>query len=135
MLLLRTIDSYANTQMLAVLLDEILHFLRMIINTICRETKPVGIKPMMVSAEHLCLQIITDFINQIYFQKWFSTDKVPHHGLFTKVLFMVKNIVNRLLGNLPGHTLFRILPYEIAILTGKLTILGDDEGDILRTSA
>ena len=45
---------------------------------------------------------------------------------------MLQDIVNGLLGDGPLHTLFEILPDQIAILAGKLTILRDDESDALR---
>ena len=51
-LFFRAIDGNSNTQMGFVLLDEPLHFLFMIVNTIRRNRKAIGIEPMMISLIH-----------------------------------------------------------------------------------
>ena len=86
---------------------------------------------MVVSAEHLNLEVIANLVNQVYFKKRLSADEVPYDALLAHILLVVEDIVNSLLCYLPGHTLFRVLPYEVAIFTGKLTVLCDDESDVL----
>ena len=87
---------------------------------------------MVIPLKHLLLQIVADFVNQLNLQEWFTTDEVPDDAFFTKILFMVENIVNGSLRHLPCHPLLRVLSHEVAILTGKLAILSDDESYILR---
>ena len=45
---------------------------------------------------------------------------------------MAKYIVYRLLCYLEGHTLLGVLAHEIAVLTGKLAVLRNNERDIFR---
>ncbi len=87
--------------MLLVLGDKSLNLIFMIVNAIGRETEPIGIKPMMIAAEHFHLYIITDSVNQIYFKKRLATDKIPYYRLFLKFIFTTKNIIDRLLCYLP----------------------------------
>ena len=56
---------------------------------------------MMISSEHLRFKIVTNFINQIYLQKGFTTDEIPYYRLFFKVFFMIQNIIYRLFRNIP----------------------------------
>ena len=87
---------------------------------------------MVVSSEHLSLEVVTDFINQVYFKEWLTADKIPYHTRLREFLFMVENIIYCSLCYLSGHAFFRILPYEVAILASQLAVLGDNEGDVLR---
>ena len=66
--------------------------------------------------------MIAYLINQFYFKKWFTADKVPYYRLLREVVFSFKNIINCRFGNIPTHTFFLILTNEIAIFTGKLAI-------------
>ena len=84
---------------------------------------------MMISVEHLRLEVIAYFVYQFYLQERLTSDKVPNDTLFPKLILMVEDIVNGLLRYLPGHPLLRVLPYEIAILASKLAVLCDDESD------
>ena len=86
---------------------------------------------MMITFEQFYLYIIAYLVNQVDFQERLPTDKIPYYTLFLEILLMVKNVINSLLGNLPGHPLFRVLSHEVAVFTSQLTILGDNEGDIL----
>lgn len=86
---------------------------------------------MVVTPEHLHLQVVADSVYQVYFKKRLSADEVPYDALLAHILLVVEDIVNSLLCYLPGHTLFRVLPYEVAIFTGKLAVLCDDESDVL----
>ena len=40
------------------------------------------------------------------------------HRFFSKVCFMVKNIVNSALSDIPRHAFFLVFSYEVAIFTG-----------------
>ena len=131
MFLLGTIDSDSDGEMLSVLLDKPLYFLCSVIDAICGEREAIGVEPMMVSAEHLHLEVVAYLVDKVYLQKRFAAYKVPYHALLLHLVLMVKHIVNGLLSNLPGHSLFRVLSHEVAVFTSQLTILGDDEGDIL----
>ena len=131
MFLLGTIDSDSDGEMLSVLLDKPLYFLCSVIDAICGEREAIGVEPMMFSAEHLYLEVVAYLVDKVYLQKGFAAYKVPYHALLLHLVLMVKHIVNGLLSNLPGHSLFRVLSHEVAVFTSQLTILGDDEGDIL----
>lgn len=87
---------------------------------------------MVVSAKHLSLKVVADFVYQIYLKERFSTYEVPHNALISHILFLIKDIVNGCLCYLPGHPLFRVLPHEVAILASQLAVLRNDEGDVLR---
>ena len=86
---------------------------------------------MVVSAKHLNLEIVTNLIYQVYLQERLSTYKIPDDTLLFHIFLMVEDIVNSSLSYLPGHSLFRIFAYEVAILTSKLAVFGNDEGDVL----
>lgn len=86
---------------------------------------------MVVSAEHLCFKIVAYFVYQVNFEERFSADEVPHNAFFLHIILMVEDIVNCQFSYLPGHTLFRVFPYEVAIFAGKLAVFGNDESDRL----
>ena len=117
--------------MIAILLDELLYFLRVVIDAVCGERESVGVKPMVIPAVHLHLQIVADSVNQVNLQKRLAADEVPDDTLFPELIFSVQDIVNGLLRHLPGHPLLRVLPHEEAILASQLTVLRNDKGDVL----
>ena len=86
---------------------------------------------MVVTPEHLHLQVVADSVYQVYFEERLSADKVPNDTFLAHILLMVEDVVNSLFCHLPRHPLFRVLPYEVAIFTGKLAVLCDDESDVL----
>ena len=87
---------------------------------------------MMIQTKHFRLDIIADFVNQINFQKWLTTNKIPCNGFLWEISLIFKNIINGFLCHLPGKTLFGILPHEIAILASQLAIFRNDKRDVLR---
>ena len=117
--------------MFTILFDEVLHLFRAIVDAIRRERKAIGIEPMVVSAKHLNLEIITNLIYQVYLQERLSTYKIPDDTFLLHLFLMIENIVNSSLSYLPGHPLLRVFAYEVAILTSELAILRDNESDVL----
>ena len=118
--------------MFPILFDESLHSIRVIVDAVCGEGETIGIKPMMVEAEHFRLDIVANPVYEFNLQEGLASDKIPNDGFFGKVSLTLQDIVNGLLGDGPLHTLLDILTDKIAILAGKLAILSDDEGDALR---
>ena len=61
-------------------------------------------------------------------------DEIPHHRLVGEigVGLMVEHIVDEGLGHLPRHPFLHVLAHEVAIFAGQLTVLSDDESDVLR---
>ena len=118
--------------MLPILFDKSLHSVCVVINAICGEGETIGVKPMVVEAEHFRLDIVANLVYEFNLQKGFSSDKIPNDGFLSKVGLMLQDVVNGLLGYGPLHTFFDILTDKIAILAGKLAILCDDEGDAFR---
>ena len=82
---------------------------------------------MMVANIHFFFNVITDFIYQIYFKKWFSSDKIPYDTFILEFIFMTKNVVYSLFCNLPCHSFFTILSDEITIFTSQLTIFSNNK--------
>ena len=117
--------------MAVILLDEPLHLFFMIVDTIGWKRKAIGVKPMVIPAKHFCFQVITYFVYQIYLQKRFPTNEIPNDRLFPELVLMVENVINSLFCYLPGHLLFCILSYEVAVFTSKLAVFRDYEGDVL----
>lgn len=118
--------------MFSVLLDKPLHSLCVIVDAVCGEGETIGVKPMVVEAEHFRLDIVANPVYEFNLQEGLASDKIPNDGFLSKVGLMLQDIVNGLLGYGPLHPLFNILPDQITILAGKLAILRDDEGDALR---
>ena len=117
--------------MFSILLDKVLHFLRAIVDAISGEGKAIGIEPMVVSTVHLHFEIIAYLIYQIYLQERLTADKVPNDTFLFHIILMIEDIVYSSLSYLPGHSLFRVLTYEVAVFASELAVLGDNEGDIL----
>lgn len=118
--------------MVAVLLNEPLHLLRVVVNAVGREREAVRVEPVVIPSVHLRLQIVTDLVYQFYLQERLAADEVPRHRFLSKFLLAVENIVNSLLGHLPRHSLLRVLAHQVAVLAGQLAVLRHDERDGLR---
>lgn len=75
---LGTIDSDSDGEMLSVLLDKSLYFLCSVIDAICGEREAIGVEPMMVSAEHLHLEIVAYLVDKgSISRRGFSAYKSP----------------------------------------------------------
>lgn len=85
----------------------------------------------MIQEEQLLFYVVTDSVYQFYFQKRFPADEVEHHGILREQSPVPENIVDGLCSYLERHPFLGVLAYEIAVLAGKLAVLGDDESDVL----
>ena len=134
MLLLRPVNRDADAEMVAVLLDEVLHGLLVVVDAVGGEGEAVRVEPVVVAAEEFCLDVVANLVDKLYFQKRLAADEVPHHRLVGEigVGLIVKHIVDEGFGYFPRHSLLHVLAYKIAVLASQLAILGDDEGDVLR---
>ena len=123
------VDGDAYAQVVDVLFDESLYFLFVVVDAVGRKTETIGVEPMVVAAEHLGFQIVTNAVYQVDFKKRFSPDKIPNYRLFGKFI-LVEYVVYGRFGRCSGHTLLSVFPYQIAIFTSKLAILGDDKRNV-----
>ena len=81
MFLLRSIDGDADGEVLAVLLDEVLHGLLVVVDAVGGEGEAIAVEPMMVPTEKLRLDIVANLVDKLYLQKRLAADEVPHHRL------------------------------------------------------
>ena len=134
MLLFRPVNRDADAEVVAVLLDEVLHGLLVVVDAVGGEGEAVAVEPVVVAAEEFRLDIITNLVDKLDFEERFSADEVPHHRLVGEIRggFMVKHIVDESLGHLPRHPFFHVLAHEIAIFASQLAVFRDDEGDVFR---
>ena len=72
---------------------------------------------MVITYVHFCFYIIADLINQIYFQKRFTSDEVPNNAFVLKIIFVIEDVINCFLRDIPCHSLFAILADKIAVFT------------------
>ena len=102
-LLLRSVDSDADAEMVAVLLDEVLHGFFMVIDAVGGERESVAIEPVMVAAEKFRLDVVANPVDKLDFKERLAADEFPHHRLVSKigVGLMVKHIVDEGFGNIP----------------------------------
>lgn len=131
-LALRTVDGDADGEVVAVLADEALHLVGVVVDAVGGEREAVRIEPVVAAAEHLCLQVVTNPVDEVYLEERLTADEVPHYALLRHLRLMVEDVVNGLPSHLEGHPLFRVLPHEVAVLASQLTVLGDNEGDAFR---
>ena len=59
----------------------------------------------MAALKHTDFYIITYLINQINFNKGFSTNKIPADTFFRKIFFVIKDVIYSFLGNRNIHAL------------------------------
>ena len=131
-LALSAVDGDAYAQVCVVLLDELLHLVGVVVDTVGRERETVAVEPVMVAAEHLGLEIVAYLVNQVNLHKRFAAYEVPNHALLTKVILVAQNIVDSSLRGLPRHLLLLILPNKVTVLTSQLAILRDNKCYVLR---
>lgn len=134
MFLLCSIDGDADAEVIAVLLDEVLNGLLMVVDAVGGEGEAVAVEPVVVTAEKFRLDVIANLVDQFDFEERLAADEVPHHRLVgeIRVGFMVEQIINKGLGYLPRHAFFHVFANEVAVFAGQLAVLRDDEGDVLR---
>ena len=84
---------------------------------------------MVLPAEHLHLQIVAYLVNQLYLYERLATNEIPHNTRLSHILLVTEDVVNILPCYLVVHSLFRILPYEVAVFAGELAVLRDNERD------
>ena len=80
MLPLRTVDGDADAQVRVVLLYELLHPFRVVVDAVRGEGEAVGVKPVVIPPEHLRLQIVANLVYQLYLQERLTTDECSAAG-------------------------------------------------------
>lgn len=131
MFLLRSVDGDTDGEVVAVLLDEVLHGFLVIVDAIGGEGEAVAVEPVVVTAEEFRLDVVANLVDKLYFQERLATDEVPYHRLVgeNRVGLMFEHIIDEGLGHFPRHTFLHVLAYEVAVFTGQLAVFCDDEGD------
>lgn len=88
----------------------------------------------MVATEEFRLDVVAYLVDKLYLQERLSADKVPHHRFHSKfrVVLMVEYIVDKGFGNFPRHPLLNVFANKITVFTSQLTVLSDNEGNVLR---
>ena len=131
MLLFRPVNRDADAEVVAVLFDEVLHGLLVVVDAVGRERETVRVEPMVVPTIQLDFDIVAYFVDKLYLKERFAADEVPHHRLVSEigVGLMVEHIVDEGLRHLPGHPFLHVLAHKVAVFAGQLAVLGDDEGD------
>lgn len=131
MFLLRPVNRYAYAEVVAVLLDEVLHGLLVVVDAVGGEGEAVAVEPVVVAAEEFRLDIVANLVDEFYLEERFTADEVPHHRLVgeIRVGLMVEYIVDKVLGHLPGHPFLHVLAHKVTVFASQLAVLGDDEGD------
>lgn len=134
MFLLRSVDGDADGKVCQVLFDVILHGLLVVVDAIGREGEAIRVEPVMVTTEKFHLDVVADLINKLDFEKRFTTDEFPNHRFHSKfgVVLMVEHIVDEGFGNFPRHPLLNVFANKITVFTSQLTVLSDNEGNVLR---
>ena len=133
-LLLRPINCDANAEVVAVLLDEVLHGLLVVVDAVGGEAETIRVEPMVVPTIQLDFDIVAYFVDKLYLKERLAANEVPHHRLISEigVCFMVEHIVDEGLGHLPGHPFLHVLAHKVAVFAGQLAVLGYDESDVFR---
>ena len=106
--------------MFFVLTDKLLDFWTIVVYSISRDIKSIIIKTNKLFLISFNFKIITNSIYQLYFQEWFTTNKIKYYSFTLRKL--VQDIINCLLAYFPCHFLIGIFTNKIAIFTSQLTI-------------
>ena len=120
MLLLRSVDGDSDGEVLAVLLDEVLHGLLVVVDAIGGKGEAVAVEPVVVATEEFRLDVVANLIDKLYLQERLAADEVPHHRLVgeIRVGLMVEHIIDKGLGHLPRHSFFHVFTHKIAVFAG-----------------
>ena len=86
----------------------------------------------MILDKQLSFNIVTYFVDKVYFKERLSTNKFKNNSGFTTMFRRIKQIVYRLLRCFKRHSLMSVFAHEITIFTNKLAIFGNYEGYIFR---